>query len=628
VWADEAWLEPVEVDAPTEPAEPAANTSTIELDQAASFGRSLSELLSRVPGLYVKRAGSVLQPARAQLRGAAAEQVVVTLDGVPLNSLANAAFDLSLIPIYALQDAIISRGAGSLVVGSGSQGGVIALRSAAQGEQPDSVSATLGGGSFGHWHGNLAGTLSTDSAAIRAGVGLSAVEGDFDFVDLHGDAQTRQNNDAFQVGAFASGQLTLAEAVALSSTTLFSWTERGAPGPSEFPQRFSLARSEETQFLSVLKSGAKEAIGLFDEAYLDPQLSLAYRYAGSVYDNPKALLGGASYHSEAQEHSLRPHFELSLLYGSAETKLLLASRHEWLERTLESQPSDGFERHGFAVAATQELSPFANDALILQAGLRMELDDDGEIAWIPRAELLLSPWPTASLQLDLGTSFRRPAFDELYLRSEFIRGNPELENEEAFRTSARLMLRPHPALRGDLGLFLIDFENLIQFVPNNALFYQATNLRGALSRGVELELWTQPFEALSATLAYTYTLAERSAPPHYPLPGRPKHLMSALIGFEYDPLHLELEARYVSERSLDVFGKRMAASAVFLDASASVALFSAWSVSVSASNILDVRDAIDALQYPLPSRAFFASLAFKMADSADSSVSEFEAIEE
>ena len=156
------------------------------------------------------------------VRGARAEQVLVTLDGMPLNDPATGRADVSDVPLAALGGITVTPGAAATSFGSGASGGVVALTSGDAGVVSLSTS-TLGGVSL-----EGAGALSSGRTHLRIGGAVSRARNDFEFVNDAGARDTierRVNADESHASVFASGFLR-----GVQFTALYAARDRGLGG--------------------------------------------------------------------------------------------------------------------------------------------------------------------------------------------------------------------------------------------------------------------------------------------------------------------------------------------------------------------------------------------------------------
>ncbi|HEX8358562.1 MAG TPA: TonB-dependent receptor plug domain-containing protein, partial [Longimicrobium sp.] len=68
-----------------------------------SGARDLGEVLRDRAGVTVERQGGPGSPTRVSIRGSSADEVLVLLDGVPLNSALTGEADLSTVPLEAIE---------------------------------------------------------------------------------------------------------------------------------------------------------------------------------------------------------------------------------------------------------------------------------------------------------------------------------------------------------------------------------------------------------------------------------------------------------------------------------------------------------------------------------------------
>ena len=90
---------------------------------------TVEDLLHHAAGVRVRRFGALGSYSTASIRGSKAEQVLVLLDGVRLNSAHRGAVDLSTLSLRTIERIEVIRGGGSARYGSDAIGGVIVMTS-------------------------------------------------------------------------------------------------------------------------------------------------------------------------------------------------------------------------------------------------------------------------------------------------------------------------------------------------------------------------------------------------------------------------------------------------------------------------------------------------------------------
>lgn len=213
-------LEQVETRAPASPAQSVVAGDAA--DARRMGGSTAADLAATLPFVGVR---TVSGRTMLSLRGSRSEQVLVTLDGVPLNDPATGAADLADIPLAALGGAAASLGSGSAVHGGGASGGVLALHT---GSEPI---AGVQVGSFGSRTIEGAWTTTGSHGRLRIGGALATAADDFSFRNVAAAApadtlERRVNNDSRRAAAFVTAAVRRYQLMLLHSDT-----ERGLVGP-------------------------------------------------------------------------------------------------------------------------------------------------------------------------------------------------------------------------------------------------------------------------------------------------------------------------------------------------------------------------------------------------------------
>jgi iron complex outermembrane receptor protein len=181
-----------------------AQLTVIEVDAQLPGSADVATAVSRAPGTTVLRLGGLGSFASVGIRGSAARQVEVLLDGVPLNPEGGAAVDLSELPLRAFERVEVYRGAAPAELGSAALGGVVNLVTGEGG-----TTAALSAGSWGSARASLTGGGSLPVGEVWAAADALTTSGRFRYLDDGGTRlvpdddtlQVRENNDVRQVSA-------------------------------------------------------------------------------------------------------------------------------------------------------------------------------------------------------------------------------------------------------------------------------------------------------------------------------------------------------------------------------------------------------------------------------------------
>lgn len=121
--------------------------------------KTVADVLETVPGVSLTRGGDRLSPTRVTIRGSKPGQVLIVLDGVPLNGeAANPAqagrqgrdgVDLSTLPLERVESIEVVRGAASSLHGPGAAAGAVIIRTRKPGAARIGLGLTRGSGGYG-----------------------------------------------------------------------------------------------------------------------------------------------------------------------------------------------------------------------------------------------------------------------------------------------------------------------------------------------------------------------------------------------------------------------------------------------------------------------------------------------
>ena len=263
----------------------------------------------------------------------------------------------------------------------------------------------------------------------------------------------------------------------------------------------------------------------------------------------------------------------------------------------------------------------------VDGALRFDAVGDEGRSWRMPTGALGASWrmtPWWQWRTNLARTWRAPDFDELYLDTSFVRGDPDLRAERSWQADAGAVLGDaQSVVGGSVVGFGSVTEDRITFVPTSAYQYQAQNLSDVRARGVEATAQLRPLAHWTTEAAYTLTDAYRPVEGgSFPLPNQPLHRLFATSRLDIAPwlprevtslfssATIEGSAQWRSAITLDpLAGLEPNPSWWRLDAAIDLRIVEdAWGVRLDASNLLDVRRAVDGLQRPLPGRALYLSV--------------------
>ena len=605
--------------------DPSSFASVLETEPYQSHFRTVPELISRQPGVHLSQFGGLGQFSTVSIRGSSAEQVLVLLDGIPLNTGEGGSVDLSTIPLEALERIEIVRGGGSAVYGPDAMGGVVNLITKKPEETPQ-VSEQFTYGSLD----TLKAAASARGKSGKLGYMVSAShlqsQGDFNFETLEIKTEAGQplqrardeeriNNDfssqdlltRFTYAPWGNLELNL-------SNELFH-TDRGQPGFGERQAPF--ARQRYLRDTTYLKASVPRLLG--DSGRLSG--TLFQRFDRIEFKDPEPFLG-EPIDTLSRNQAYGGQLELGAYQTFLSCEHVAALGWDIEQEELRDEVAEG--QAGFGNPGRMTHSVFLRDEVVLPGGKvsllgagRIEHTSDEGSHPSGKIGLVWNFLWKAHLKANLERAYRRPNFSELYHPDQgWIRGNPDLDAEQSVAADFGLGLNL-PRFFFEAAGFYKRIEDSILWLPVSAFTIQPVNTGRLKIWGTEVDLETRPWDFLGLLVNYTYLNAE-SEETGLQLAGRPRHTLNGRASVErpYGGLYAELQ--YVSRIPVVPTGDLSLGWRTVVDTGARVNLLILpglkglkWIQSLTAA--LDVKNVgdvsfRDAQNFPLPGRMFLGTV--------------------
>ena len=434
--------------------------------------RGIPELLQLFPGLDVRRRGVNGVQADLSIRGSSFEQVLVLIDGVPVNNPQTGHHTLDLpLPVTAIERVELLYGPGSALHGANAAGGVVQIFT----KKGNASSARLGGYFGGHGLLGFTGDVEwARSAAQRHRISLerSASDG-------------HQPGTEFDLGAaWYRGSLG-----ALDLTAGASARDFGAKNfyTTRFPDQ---VESTAAQFLSLGWEGAvrRNTLRVRAAARRHEDMFVLDRHDPGLLTN------------EHEDGGIDLQFTVDRPVPGGALQTGIGWTGERLEST--NLGDRNRSRWGLFASHVGEHARWAWQVAL--SADRIEND------WEVHPSLAVSRQiARGQLRAAVASAYRLPSFTELYYTSPATAGNPNLRPEHSWTYELGYSWT-RDRERVSLTAFARRGRDLIDFVlaPDD-ITYRALNLRAVNTEGVELVVARRfdPASAgrgLTATASYAY----------------------------------------------------------------------------------------------------------------------------
>ncbi|ELI6448674.1 TonB-dependent vitamin B12 receptor [Photobacterium damselae] len=147
-----------------------------EIDEIQA--KTLTEVISLLPGVQITQNGGRGQLASIMVRGTNSDQVLVLVDGIRMARAAKGAVDFNQIPLTQVERIEFTRGARAALYGSEAIGGVINIITMANVDSPSKTKLNMGIGSHDYQEANISGGYKvSNNGLLQVAVGYEDEDG-------------------------------------------------------------------------------------------------------------------------------------------------------------------------------------------------------------------------------------------------------------------------------------------------------------------------------------------------------------------------------------------------------------------------------------------------------------------
>jgi vitamin B12 transporter len=442
----------------------AAATRSIEVIDRARIealpARSVLDVVARALGVDLQ----ARSPAQADLaiRGAGFEQVLVMVDGVPVNDDQTGHFHLDLaVPLDAVERIEVLRGPASALYGSAAVGGVVNIVTRAGGRE---LTARAQGGSFGAAAVGVAAGLQRTGTSAR-------VSADWDRADGH---RPGTDHDIIQARAAVDHDL-----AGGSLRAHAGWAARDF-GANAFYAPFD--SYEETRALTASLGWLSAPATLT----LEPRVSFRQHEDDFILvrDNP------ALYRNE--HRSRQTAGELVARWAPPAARVRVAAGTEAAVSTLASNALG--DRREDRLALFGEVAAGDAAGALLTTGLRFDRHSTFGSHLSPSIAAGIRVAPRLRLRASAGSGFRAPSWTDRYYADPANIGNPDLDAETFWTAELGARLTAATAVQLDVSAFVRHATGMIDWArPAGAPEsepWRTMNVERARFTGLESSLTT------------------------------------------------------------------------------------------------------------------------------------------
>lgn len=456
----------------------AVGSSVLSLDSILQENKYLdiASLLSGSSHIRIRSYGAG-GLASSSIRGAGASHTQILWNGVVLNQVTTGQQDLSLVPVFFIDELDVQSGGLSSLLGEGAVGGSIHLQNSSVYDQGLKTHVQVGLGSFGQQMYGLKTHISNAKRVFDIRLFSHAAENNYTFKDpyLFGEKRVLEHASFLSRGVQSSYSYRLNKYWNISIRYWHQETARDlAPSMSE---AFSVAeQDDESDILLFQIQHQKDAI--------EWKSQIVYQYANLIYED--------SLRDVFSEHkSYRYKMSQDLQWRFSDHQVLRLENTLQLD-TVNSTNLDASENNEIRFASGINYRNWLSDKLLFVLGTRQEVINEDLSPFLPSLAFKVKPDENWNVEWSWSRSYKRPTWNDKYW---YPGGNPDLQDEIGWMTNlsiGRDFLDGNVKKKLGISWYFGRINHWIIWLPNTIdVYWTPQNMALVEQKGVE---WEAEFE--------------------------------------------------------------------------------------------------------------------------------------
>ncbi|MDD5108954.1 MAG: TonB-dependent receptor [Candidatus Omnitrophica bacterium] len=507
---------------------------TVDVVTSANIEKSgtqdLAGALTDLTSVNISTYGGSNATKSIRMRGSTAAQVLVLMDGRPLNNPRDGEVDLSTIPLDNISRVEVMHGPGSSLYGSSAMGGVVNIITKSPPKQGQKVEAyssfgtartyverLLYGANISKFSYLISGGYQS-SQGFRENSELNAKDCNLKLgYDLNNENNLILNSGFYKSKVGAPGSISFFDPDDKQNTLKrffdFSWNFK----PDE--QTGFLAKAYQNyDRLEFMENGAQQIweVANQKDIHATTVRGVDLQFDKQLLDKYRLVCGFSNVKNMNDSTTSAKH-EYSVISGYLENHLDLLDKK-------------------------------------LNVDLSVRLDDysnlDTEIN--PSFSMLYSFNDSLKFHGLISRSFRAPTFNDLYWPNDGMSvGNPKLKPEKGITEELGAEAIINKYITSGLTYYRSEYKQLIQWSITDSGLYQPQNISSAVIDGIELANKISISDNFDLNLDYTYLMA-RDEKTHKYLVYQPANKVDSSLKFhDLNGLTMELRAQFTGQRFAD-----------------------------------------------------------------------------
>lgn len=462
----------------------------------------LQDIVNYSSGVQVKDYGGLGGLKTISVRGSNSNQVVIAIDGIPLNNASNASIDMTNIPLDLIQTVEVLSSGLSAKFGSNSIGGVINLLTS-NNDLKEKFIVKTSIGSFGLNSYGIAVPLNSIGLPIKIISNYTQYDGDYNFKfnNFGKISDTSRTNNSFQSLNFSSNFKKVFSNSYLTISELFQISRKGLPGAVLIGKLEDRETSFSELYFKLLSGYTKNS----SDGNFSVSLKNLLNYSKSELDKFQEFIPT---NSKYTYNSFQTKFYSEFSYKSSFFKINMTNEigYEQLKGYfLQPELNNKIDRFQASVSLGINDDIKIGQSILLYT-ISGRIDVYSKINQNPISYLVGAEWKNIIRNLDVrinnSRNFRVPSFNEMYYLNY---GNANLKPEIANSTELVLDYTPISYMEGSAALFYNLVKDKIVSIPKNPIMWTAENFGLVEIKGFNVSFRVKPVkDKIELNFDYTF----------------------------------------------------------------------------------------------------------------------------
>lgn len=493
-----------------------------------SLAKDLNEALEDITALNISDYGALGVTKNIRMRGSSAAQVLVLVDGRPINNPRDGTAELSNIALENVDRIEVMHGPGSSIYGAGAMGGAVNIITKKPPKENQKTEIT-----------SKFGTYRTYIEGLSHGARLGKFGYLFNYEFKKSDG-FRANSEFDAQDASSKLEYELSPNNSLGLSYGFYKSRLGAPGKLTSPDDDDKEHRLKNFLDLAVNLKPDESTGISARAYQDyDRLEFLENTAGSAFDT---ALKKDIHTTKMRGYDLSLNRKIFDSYG-------LTFGFNYVTNLNDSTNS---AKHEYTVRACYlENRLDIGEDLDINFGGRLDDYSNFGSELNPSMSISYALNPENKLHFLASRSFRAPTFNDLYWPDEgWAKGNPNVKPEEGITVEAGIKSKINRHISCGLTYYRNNYDNLINWAEEAGV-WTPSNVNSALIDGVEFNNNLYLTKMLEAEISYTYLRAKDDKLDKY-LIYQPKHKAGLSLKYKNpNGLFIELKNQLTDKRFHD-----------------------------------------------------------------------------